>query len=54
MLEALAAIVFRVKDRRKSEEPVNEERRVMTGRQAHKSLSDSIDRLQDAVRRNLK
>lgn len=54
MIEALTALVFRIKDRRKSEEPVPEERRGKTRKQAQQQLYDSIDRLHDAVERKLK
>lgn len=54
MIEALTALVFKIKDRRRSEEPVAEERRSATRRQAQQNLSESIDRLHDAVERKLK
>lgn len=54
MIEALTAIVFKIRDRRKSDEPVADERRSKTCRQVQKSLSESIDRLHDAVERKLK
>ncbi len=51
MIEAMAAMVFRVRDRRKIDEPVVQDRRNGTSRQVQKKLRDSIDRFHDAVER---
>ena len=55
MIEALAAIVFRIKDRRKEDKPVAQDRRHnMNCRQAQKKLRESIERFGAAVERNLR
>lgn len=54
VIEALAAIVFRLKERRKTDEPVFIDRRKKTFRQVSRNLRDSIDRFSEAVERRNK
>lgn len=54
MLEALSAVVFWLRDRRKTDTPVATERRrvMMTPAKAQKQLLESVDRLQSAVKKH--
>jgi len=51
MIEALGALVFWRKDRRKEAQPVTFERRKISAKKAQQQLLESVDKLSEAVKR---